>query len=49
MLFETGWPLVFEKFLPEIESTRFWVHFYFEVQFKVKNCLKKYNNIEKIL
>ena len=34
ILYMSGQPLVFEKFLPG-----FWVYFQFKVKFKVKNCV----------
>ena len=43
--FFPGFPNLFQV----LKSTHFWVYIQFKVKFKVRNCVKQYKNIEKIL
>ena len=38
-----------EDFLKVFKSTHFWFNFEFKVDLKVKNCVKYYKNIKKLL
>ena len=44
-----GLPLVLSKLYPDLKQTHFWVYFLFIVKFNVRNFVKHYTNIKKVL